>query len=75
MDIRKIVRIHKLIKAQATGSPKALALQLGVSERTVLYYIRFMREELSTPIKWNAYKKSYVYEEIGELVLEWQCHE
>ena len=75
MDIRKIIRIHKLIKSQATGSPKSVGLLLGVSERTVLYYIRFMRDELKTPIKWNAYKKTYAYENKGELKFEWQFHD
>ena len=72
MDIRKIIRINKLIKAQRTGSPKTLSIYLGVSERTAHNYLRFMRTELKAPIKWNSYKKTYTYENSGELKFEWQ---
>jgi hypothetical protein len=72
VDIRKIIRINTLIKAQRTGTPKALSLHLGVSERTAHNYLRFMRNELKAPIKWNAYKNTYTYEFTGELKFEWQ---
>ena len=72
MDIRKIIHINKLIKAQRTGSPKALSKHLGVSERTAHNYLRYMRKELNAPIKWNPYKTTYTYENNGELKLEWQ---
>lgn len=72
MNIRKITHINKLIKAQRTGSPKALSLKLGVSERTAHNYLSFMRKELKAPIKWNPYKNTYHYENSGELNFEWQ---
>lgn len=72
MDIRKIIRINKLIKAQCTGPPKALAAQLGVSERTAHNYLSFMRKELKAPIKWNAYKNTYIYLSTGELNFDWK---
>lgn len=72
MDIRKIIFINGLIKAQRTGSPKALCVQLGVSERTVHNYLRYMRIELKAPIKWNSYKNNYIYENNGEFKFEWQ---
>ncbi len=72
MDIRKIIHINRLIKAQRTGPPKTLCVHLGVSERTAHNYLRFMRTELKAPIKWNAYKNTYTYENTGELKLEWQ---
>ena len=31
-----------------------------------------MRKELKAPIKWNPYKKTYTYENIGEFKFEWQ---
>jgi hypothetical protein len=72
VDIRKIICINGLIKAQRTGSPKTLCVQLGVSERTAHNYLRYMRKELKAPIKWNPYKKTYTYENTGELKFEWQ---
>ena len=72
MDIKKIMAIHELIKTHRTGKPEALAARIGVSERTVYHYIRFMKTELNTPIKWSATKQSYVYETNGDLNFDWQ---
>lgn len=74
MDIRKIIRINKLIKSGRTGTPKTLSINLGVSERTTHNYLRFMRNELKAPIKWNAYKRSYIYKNTGTLKFEWHAH-
>ena len=62
MDIRKIVRLHKLIKNQRTGSPKELAEKIGVSERSVYNYIGYMKIELNAPISYEEEKRSYCYE-------------
>jgi hypothetical protein len=72
VDIRKIIRINKLIKSERTGTPKTLGIHLGVSERTTHNYLRFMRTELKAPIAWNAFKKTYAYKKTGTLKLEWQ---
>ena len=64
--------IHELIKRHQTGPPKALSARIGVSERTVYHYIRFMKTELNTPVKWSATKQSYVYETYGDLNFDWQ---
>ena len=72
VDVRKIIHINKLIKAQRTGSPKALGTHLGISERTAHNYLSFMRKELKAPIKWNSYKNTYIYENNGEFKFEWQ---
>jgi hypothetical protein len=49
-----------------------LGEQLGVSERTAHNYLKFMKKELKAPIKWNALKSTYAYENVGELKFEWQ---
>ena len=72
MDIRQIIRINKLIKSERTGTPKTLSTYLAVSERTTHNYLRFMRNELKAPIKWNAYKRTYTYKKVGELKFEWE---
>ena len=63
MDIRIIIRIHKLITTRQTGTPKELAEKLELSERTVYNYIAYMREELKAPIVYNAALSNYCYEE------------
>ncbi len=61
MDIRIIIRLHELLNGQITGSPKQLALKLGISERSVFNYISFMKSELNAPICYNSQKESYHY--------------
>ena len=72
MDIRKIIRINNLIKSERTGTPKTLSTYLAISERSTHNYLRFMRNELNAPIKWNAQKRSYTYKNTGELKIEWE---
>ena len=72
MDIRKIIRINNLIKSERTGTPKTLSAYLAISERTTHHYLRFMRNELNAPIKWDAKKKSYTYKNGGELKMAWE---
>lgn len=64
MDIRIVKKIHEKILNERTGTPKELAYTLDVSERTVFNYIKFMREELKAPIKYNRIKDTYQYETI-----------
>lgn len=63
MKIELIIRIHSLINLQNTGSPKDLAKQLGLSERSVHNYIGFMRRDLQAPIKYDTNKNTYYYYE------------
>lgn len=67
MDIRIIIRIHELITARQTGTPKELAEKLELSERTVYNYIAYMREELKAPIVYNTALANYCYEEECQL--------
>lgn len=67
MDIRIIIRIHELITAKQTGTPKELAEKLELSERTVYNYVAYMREELNAPIIYNAALANYCYEEECQL--------
>ena len=72
MDIRKIIRINNLIKSERTVTPKTLSTYLAASERATHHYLRFMRNELNAPIKWDAKKKSYMYKNEGELKMAWE---
>ncbi len=62
LDIRIIIRIHELIKAELTGSPKDLSVKLDISERTVYNYLEYMKIELNAPIVYNSQKRNYCYE-------------
>jgi transcriptional antiterminator len=50
MDIRVFIRLHELINSKQTGNLMQLAQKLEISERSVSYYIAFMRNELKAPI-------------------------
>lgn len=72
MDIKKIIEINEIIKSKRALSPKSIAVKLNLSERTVYAIVKFMKEELNAPIKYNRSKMRYGYEEEGYLNLKWQ---
>lgn len=60
--IERIKRIDKMIQLEATGSPKALSIKIGISERMVYEYINKMKS-LGAPITYNESKSTYLYTE------------
>ena len=62
MNIRVFIRLHELIQAKQTGSPKQLAEKLEISERNVHYYIAFMKNEMKAPIIYDTVNETYIYE-------------
>ena len=66
--INKLLRINRLVKLKATGSPRELAWKLGISERSVYDYINDMKE-LGAPIAFSYSHNSYIYYEDGELLI------
>jgi predicted DNA-binding transcriptional regulator YafY len=71
--INIILRINRLVKLKATGSPRELACKLGISERTVYEYIRDMKE-LGAPIAYSYSHNSYIYYAEGELWIGFSDH-
>lgn len=67
MDIRIIIKLHELIKAERTGTPNDLSNKLGISVRTVYNYINFMKLELNAPITYDSQNKKYSYDRECEL--------
>jgi tetrahydromethanopterin S-methyltransferase subunit H len=61
MDIRIIIKIHLLIQAELTGNPCQFSIKLGLSERSIHYYISYMKKEMNAPIMFNTQKGSYCY--------------
>jgi len=70
MDIRIIQYLHDLILKAETGSPKELAKDLCLSERTVYNYILYMKKEMGAPILFQRQINSYVYTEECNFVLK-----
>lgn len=62
MNIRFFIRLHELIVTRQTGTPKQLALKLEISERSVHYYIAYMKNEMKAPIVYDYKNETYLYE-------------
>ena len=62
MNIRVFIRLHELINTKQTGTPMQLAKKLEISERSLHYYISFMRKQLKAPIVYDRKNQTYWYE-------------
>lgn len=62
MNIRVFIRLHELIITKQTGVPRRLAQKLEISERSVHYYIAFMKNEMKAPIVYDGKLETYLYE-------------
>lgn len=67
LDIRIIIKLHELIRAERTGTPNELSEKLGLSVRTVFNYLSFMKSELEAPISFNSHTRNYYYYRFCEL--------
>jgi len=72
VDIRTIIKIDELIKRESTGSPQGLSNKLGLSERAVYKYLKFMKEDLKAPIEFSKNRISYIYTNSGEFNFKWR---
>ena len=67
LDIRIIIKIHELLKANRAGNSVELSDRLAVSVRSVYNYISYMKTELNAPIIYDSHSKKYCYERECEL--------
>jgi transcriptional antiterminator len=68
MHLEKLRKFIHLVERKQTGKPADVAKLLGVSERMIYNYKKFIREELNAPIAWNNFKQSYIFSESGALI-------
>lgn len=74
INLTHLKTINDLAKTRSTGNPALLSRRLGISERSLNYIIRFMREELDAPIFYDRRKQSYYYLEEGSISFKFQKH-
>jgi len=55
-------RMDGLIRRQATGNPTEFANRLSISLRSLHEHIKFLREEMKAPLRYNMYITSYMYD-------------
>jgi hypothetical protein len=71
MDIKKIIKVNELIASGRSGTPRYMADKLGISERMVFHIIKFMKDELHAPIKYDRNKMRYYFDGHGSLNFTW----
>jgi DNA-binding CsgD family transcriptional regulator len=72
MHLEKLRNFIHLVERKQTGKPVEVAKLLGVSERMIYNYTKFIREELNAPITWNNFKQSYLFSEGGALIWKYE---
>lgn len=60
--IRRLQKLHLHIKGGNTGSPKVLANQLGISERS-LYCLLDILRDMNAKIYYSRKRKTYYYKD------------
>jgi predicted DNA-binding transcriptional regulator YafY len=71
----KLGQIDQLVRMKATGQPHELAERLRVSPSTIYEYIDIMKHVLAAPIRYCHFRRSYVYDHDGELLLQFKNHQ
>jgi hypothetical protein len=72
MHLEKLRKFIQLVERKQTGKPADVAKLLGVSERMIYNYTKFIRKELNAPIVWNNFKQSYLFSEKGVLIWKYE---
>lgn len=67
MDIRIIIKMDELLKANRAGNSEELSERLDISVRSVYNYINFMKTELNAPIIYDTNNRNYFYDRDCEL--------
>lgn len=67
--LKKLIRMHDLIKRKATGTPIEFARKLELSRATTFRY-KSQLEMAGAPIKYCRYRGSYYYEEEWDFDLQ-----
>lgn len=66
---QRLIQLDNLISSGATGPPKELAAKLNITERA-WYQLRYeLVHDLHVPIKYDRFKRSYVYEKSGNIFM------
>jgi predicted DNA-binding transcriptional regulator YafY len=69
--IRKLKRLDRLIRRQATGTPPELAKKLESSKSTIYRLIKILKNN-GAPISYCKHRKSFYYEESGNFIVSFQ---
>ncbi|MDY0143795.1 MAG: hypothetical protein RBR97_18060 [Bacteroidales bacterium] len=64
-------QIDQRIRLKATGSPKAFAEQIGLSERHLYRVLDFLKS-IGCPIVYDKHSFTYKYEEEGQFIICFQ---
>ena len=62
-------RLDYFIRTKSTGTPKAFAKKMSLSERMLYRYLSYMKD-LGAPISFDREKMSYIYTDETEFSLQ-----
>jgi hypothetical protein len=68
---KRLERLHFFIRLKATGTPKEFAHNMGISERTLYYYMLILKDK-GANISYDRNRNSYFYLENTEFSLHFQ---
>lgn len=60
-QMRRVLALHELIKAETFPNCSSFAAQWEVSTKTVQRDVDFLRDQLSAPVEYEALKRGYYY--------------
>jgi hypothetical protein len=74
VEIRTIILLDFFIRRKSTGTPKELSIKIGLSERQMYIYLKYMKEEMIAPIRYSRINRSYEYRDLGGFSFEWSSN-
>lgn len=72
VNLMHLKTINDLARTKSTGRPDHLAKRLGISARSLSDIIKYMRENLETPIVYDRKRETYYYQEEGYISFKFQ---
>jgi transcriptional antiterminator len=68
---KRLERLHFFIRLKSTGTPKEFAHIMGISERSLYYYLLILKDKGAT-ISYDRIRNSYYYLENIEFSLHFK---
>ncbi|GAA0891736.1 hypothetical protein GCM10009122_14150 [Fulvivirga kasyanovii] len=69
INIKKVRQANQLLQGENTGRSKEFARKLNMSESSLFYLIKLLKEELHAPIVYDRTLQSYKYDVKGSIVI------
>jgi hypothetical protein len=68
INVRRVEYLDTLIRTKASGTPSVLAKKLKISERSLYYHLKFIKE-LGAPVRYCKLRNCYYYAYEGKITV------